>query len=816
MNKYIKQLITLATLILSFLQVTAQEAKTGSISGTILSKESGEPIAYAQVILKGTTIGSTSDADGNFTLKGLPTGSQTIVARSVGYSSSEQRVHVVADRSQHLDFFLAEESIALEGVVVSANRSETLRRLAPSLVTVLAPELFLKTNSSNLSQGLRFQPGLRIEDNCQNCGFNQVRINGLEGAYSQILIDSQPIFGALAGVYGLEQIPANMIERVEVIRGGGSALFGSNAVGGVINVITREPLNNSAEISHSSIGISNEKGKLSSMQNVSSIQASVLSQDRKAGISAFGQHNYRPGHDFDGDAYSELPKLHNRSLGFRSFYKPSLFSKLNAEYHSRHEYRRGGDRLDLPPFQARIAEYLEHYVNGGSLKYDLWSDAKRNNLSLYSSAQHVKRKSYYGGGDGSTNGGGDDALKAYGDSKSLDLHMGTMYRHSLGELFDLSSGIEYNHSSLVDKSGYRIDEINQVNNTLSHFDQLEYKTDKWSLLGGFRIDHARLSQAGKNDIKPLWVFSPRLNLRYNPIRDLSMRLSYSEGFRSPQYFDEELHVELAGGKPIVRILDKNLREERSRSLSGSIDWYGRSDKWQYNAMIEGFLTFISNQFVVGSEEQVDDKTIRRIINNKGPAAKVFGISAEARLAYDKLWDLQLGATLQKSMHGKPIVRVDADEATGQKELSTKTYERTPNFYGYFISTLRPTHDFAITLSGTLTGRMKVLHEAYEGEIDQNQIGSDGSFDYIHNGVHYKGLAEGFARYETSPVFADLDLKLSYNFHLSSTIDLELNAGAQNFLNSYQRDTDKGPGRASAYVYGPMQPRRIFIGTKLNF
>ena len=128
------------------------------------------------------------------------------------------------------------------------------------------------TNSCDLSQGLRFQPGLRVENNCQNCGFTQVRINGLEGPYSQILINSRPTVGALAAVYGLEQIPANMIERVEVMRGGGSALFGSSAIGGVVNIITREPIRNSGEVSHNTLNY-NGTG---SWQQSTTFNASIL------------------------------------------------------------------------------------------------------------------------------------------------------------------------------------------------------------------------------------------------------------------------------------------------------------------------------------------------------------------------------------------------------------------------------------------------------------------------------------------------------------------------------------------------------------
>lgn len=149
---------------------------------------------------------------------------------AVGYKTVSRKVTLRKGKTLEENFEIEEDLIALDGVVVSANRSETTRRMAPTLVNVMDVKVFENTNSSTLSQGLNFQPGVRVENNCQNCGFQQVRINGLDGPYTQILIDSRPIFSALAGVYGLEQIPANMIERVEVMRGGGSALFGSSAI----------------------------------------------------------------------------------------------------------------------------------------------------------------------------------------------------------------------------------------------------------------------------------------------------------------------------------------------------------------------------------------------------------------------------------------------------------------------------------------------------------------------------------------------------------------------------------------------------------
>ena len=175
----------------------------------------------------------------------------------------------------------------------------------PNLVSVVGSKVFDITQSTCLAQGLNFQPGVRTEDNCQNCGFTQVRINGLDGHYSQILVDSRPVFSSLTGVYGLEQIPANMIDRVEVVRGGGSALFGASAIGGTINIITKEPIRNSASFGHTFLS----QGGSSSFDNVTTGNVSLVTDDYKAGVYAFGRTRSRQGYDHDGDGYTELPEL---------------------------------------------------------------------------------------------------------------------------------------------------------------------------------------------------------------------------------------------------------------------------------------------------------------------------------------------------------------------------------------------------------------------------------------------------------------------------------------------------------------------------
>ena len=236
------------------------------------------------------------------------------------------------------------DTLRVDDVVVTASRLEQDRSEAPVLVTTTDERVFRAVQAVSLSEGLSFQPGLRIEQNCQNCGFTQVRLNGLQGPYTQILIDSRPIFSSLNGVYGLEQIPASIIDRIEVTRGGGSAMYGAGAIAGTINVITREPFQDAVEVSSTPALIGG-----TAQDFTLNATGSTVSSDYQSGITLFGNYRDRDWYDRNGDDFSELVKLEAGAGGFRGFHYFSPEDRLSVEGHLMSEFRRGGEMTDVLP-----------------------------------------------------------------------------------------------------------------------------------------------------------------------------------------------------------------------------------------------------------------------------------------------------------------------------------------------------------------------------------------------------------------------------------------------------------------------------------
>ena len=746
------------------INLNAQSRHTdANLVGHVLDAATGEHLPFVTIQLQGTSIGAVSGASGHFLLTNLPVGETTITFSMVGYQTVEASLLLEEGKTCEINIAMEEESLLIDQVVVTANKYETKKREATTIVNVISPLLIESTASNTMSDVLDFQTGVRVEMSCQNCGVPQLRINGLEGQYTQLMMDSRPIFSSLASVYGLEQIPAGMVDRVEVVRGGGSALYGSNAIGGVVNIITKEPVRNSLNISQNSQIVG---GK--AWDSNTNLNGSFVTSDSKIGVFLFGVLRQREAYDRDDDGFSEIPSLNSATLGMRSYFKTSDYSKLTLEYHHVTEARRGGNNLDRPEHEADIAESLRHNIDAGNLRWDYYSPDERHYATAYSSLQHIGRNSYFGTAQD---------LNAYGASDDITAVVGGQYRyHMFNCLFlpaDLSAGVEYQYNRLRDQiMGYGRD-IRQNVHLYGGYVQNEWKNKDVSFLLGLRGEkHSMLKRP---------IFSPRANVRYTPIKEIVLRATYASGYRAPQTYDEDLHVGAVGGEVSLIQLSDSLLPEMSHSVSASIDWAKKIGSWESNVTLEGFFTQLNDVFslVENGHDALGNLLLLRT-NEKG--ARVMGLNVEGKVAYKSMFVFQLGYTYQQSRYIEAVTWSENPNIAPQKRMF-----RTPDHYGYFMATVEPVRDFTINVNGKLTGPMLIQHFAGYVAEDEEVI---------------------------SPTFFDMGIKWAYEIPLYRLYSLEINAGVKNIFDSFQRDIDKGIDRDAGYIYGPSLPRTYFFG--LNF
>ena len=734
------------------------------IAGHVLDAHTKEHLSFVNVQVEGTALGCLTDESGHFYLKNLPEGELTIVFSMMGYETEKRTVTLRRDTLIEMNVAIAETSFMIDNVVVTANKYETKQREVATIVNVIPPLIIESTTSNSMADVLNFQTGLRVEETCSNCGVPQIRINGLEGQYTQILMDSRPIFSSLASVYGLEQLPAGMVDRIEVIRGGGSALYGANAIAGVVNIITKEPSRNSFNISNTSAFTQQGTYDINTNMN-----ASVVSENQKAGLFLFGVQRNRQQYDRDNDGYSDIPHLNSTTVGFRSYFKTSDYSKITAEYHHTTEFRRGGYGIDsLQPHESPLTEQLKHNIDAATAKWDMYTADNKHFVSVYTSFQHIARDSYFG-----TNYN----PNAYGKSTDIVSVTGAQYRFSYpcGIMnADLSAGAEYSYNQLRDQIlGYDRNTLQRVH-LGGGYVQNEWKNKQWSILVGGRLEQHSLLD------KP--VFSPRANIRYTPIEPIILRLSYASGYRAPQIYEEDLHVGAVGGEVSLISLDENLKPEYSHSISGSIDMYKRFGKWDLNLTFEGFFTQLNDVFTL-VENGHDAHGNLLLTRTNASGARVAGMNIEAKVGFGHLLTFQAGYTYNHSRYIEPLQWSENPNIAPQRRMF-----RTPDHYGYFLCNIEPVEHFHIITNGKVTGNMLVQH--FAGYVTEDEE-------------------------VTTPTFFEWDIKLCYDIPLYKHYTLEINAGVKNILDQFQSDLDKGMDRDAGFIYGPATPRTFFAGINLK-
>ncbi len=780
--------LILLILILSFQISHGATDEMRTVKGTVKSKN--EAIPFATVAVKGTTIGAVSDESGFFILKISGGKAVTLVASAVGYKPAEMRF-VEGKVPDDLLFNLDSDVLGLEEIVVSVDRSSQRRSEAALFVNTLSPKGFESCQAVTLNEGISFTPGLRVEMNCQNCGLSQVRMNGLGGSYSQILINGRPLFNGLAAVYGLEVIPTSIVERVEVVRGGGSSLYGSNAIAGTINMILREPLSNSAGIGYNfglnGVGLDDSGGTAG--DHMLNFNVSMVKPDFKSGFTLYGNYRDRSPFDANGDDFSEVTKIKNITIGGRITHKTGYRSKLAVDFLNVNEQRRGGDRFNYPEHEANIAESIRQNISTAMISFDQFF-RENDVMTLYGSTQLVNRDSYYGAGQ---------SLADYGLTKDVTYNFGGQYKFDFNTA-NLLIGLENTGGILTDKKlGYadwanakpnnqgvlvpiHVDNTvvaNQFSNIMGVFAQIERNWTRFKISAGLRYDHYLIRDRENNadDVKGD-VLSPRIGVMYRLIDGVQLRANVSRGYRAPQVFDEDLHIESSKARRIIHKNDENLKAETSNSYMISLDVKKQLGSVYTSMLIEGFYARLNNPFsnTYGLPDEDGEVIYTRV--NASAGAEVKGVNLELNVIPVQSLTVSSGFTLQNSFFDD------------EQEFDERRFLRTPDYYGFAMVDWDFMKGFCLSSNLTYTGKMLV---PYFGPLLTNPD-------------------EGVVLHTDD--FYDVGVKLSYEFKLGTTT-INVSGGMKNIFNAYQDDFDKGEYRDPAYIYGPGLPRSIFAGVTID-
>ncbi len=742
------------------------------IKGSITSD--GEAVPFANVIIEGSKLGVSADENGMYEIKKSPLGHQHIVVSAIGMLEKKMHIDIVKGVNA-IDVSIDKSVYNLDQVVVTGTKTFKRRTESPVIVNVIDSRQLQSVQACNLAEGLNFQPGIRVETDCQTCNYTQLRMNGLAGGYSQILINGRPIFSPLTGLYGMEQIPTNMIDRIEIVRGGGSSLYGSSAIGGIVNVITKLPTKNGYSFGY-------DYGNINKLATDKVIygNATVVSDNKNSGATFFVNNRDREAYDHNEDNYSELPSLKDNTFGANFFFLPNENQKIEVNMGSLHEYRYGGEMIDGAAHFAMQAEERVHDVLLGNIDYQVNFNDGASSFITYLAAQQTKREHYTGIRPevNSADDAGHLVSPPYGTSLNTTKQVGFQLNHKYDKFVGpnvITIGSEYVSDDVMDEIKAYNYLIDQKVKTIGTFLQSDWNlTESINLLSGARFD--------KHSLLDNIVVSPRMSLLYKLQRNSQFRMSYSTGFRAPQAFDTDLHIAFAGGG-ISRIeLADDLKEERSKSLSASYNYDKATHNYVYGLTLEGFYTRLDDAFY--QEPDGEDEYGEVFVKRNGSGATVKGVTMEFRANFNQKIQVESGLTLQESLYDDAVSYSDDLEAKQE-------FLRTPKKYGYATVSYTPSSKFNFAANLVHTGKMDLVHMGGAPEQENDE-------------------------YKTSEVFNALGLKATYIQKLSRVgASLEYSLGVKNLTNAYQSNFDSGKERDSNFVYGPSTPRTFYFGLVLK-
>jgi outer membrane receptor for ferrienterochelin and colicins len=589
---------------------TTLKAFSGEIKGIITNKD--KAVSFASIVILNSKIGTQTDENGKFIIKNAPIGKQTIQFSSIGYKTKQLIINVLEEKIIILNIEIEEENAQLNEVVVTGTMKETSINESPAPIQILNPTFFRKNPTPSLFESLSMVNGVRPQLNCNVCNTGDIHINGMEGPYTMVMIDGMPIVSALSSVYGLSGIPNSMVERIEIMKGPASTLYGSEAVGGLINVITKKPSN---------------APKFNFDFNTSSYHENNFDASSKVKISKFdilfsgNYFRFNKRWDINQDNFTDIT-LQNRI---------SIFNKWSM--------RRSQNRI----FNI-AARYIYEDRFGGEMQ---WKKTNRGESEIYGESIFTKRVEMLGSYQLPIDNQKVTLNFSFNEHQQNSVYGSTFYlatqRIAFGQLL-WDKKLNKNHDALLGLT-YRqtfYDDNTPITQTID----IKNAPNLISLPGFFAQDEVTLNSKNKlllglrydYNSKHGGIATPRLNWKFTPKKDDIFRLSLGNGYRVVNLFSED-HAALTGSRTVLIV--NELKPERSYNTNLDYQHFFTFENCYGNIQLNGFYTYFANK-IIADYDQNPELVVYDNLKGLGISK---GIALNTEFSFSSSLKIFAGATL---------------------------------------------------------------------------------------------------------------------------------------------------------------------------
>jgi len=737
-----------------FFGLFAKAQSLFEVNGTVFSE--GHPLAFSNVYLENSTKGTITNENGSFKLTNLKPGSYTLVVSFTGYGTSRKRVQIT-NKNLQIKFNLVEDN-SLQEVIITGTLKAVSRLESPVPVEVYSTTFLKKNPTPSVFEALNNVNGVRPQLNCNVCNTGDIHINGLEGPYTLVMIDGMPIVSGLSTVYGLSGIPNSLIEQIEIVKGPASSLYGSEALGGLINIITKLPENAPLFFAESfgtswgeinfDLGVKANVGKNATVlvganyfkynqliDNNNDNFTDLTNQDR---ISLFQKWNFKRRNN------------RNFSLAGRYFYEDRWGGELqwNKSF-------RGGDEVYGESIYTSRFEIFGNYQLPLSEKIDFqfsYSDHDQN--SVYGNTPYLAQQRI-----------GFGQFIWDKKIKSHDLLLGAAIRYNY-----------YNDNTtatiLADETAIP---------SLFVQDEIGFN-NKQSLLLGMRYDYN--SRHGN-------ILTPRIAYRFKPTDDDIIRLNAGTGFRVVNLFTEE-HAALTGAREVIIKEELNPEESYNITLNYLKKLYLKNGMY-FTIDTSAWYTYFTNAII----PDYDTNPNQIIYDNLDGFSQSSGLSFNIDAIFGSGIRASIGATYQdvsKTENGIKTPQILTEKYSGVWSFSYKHYgtNLTFDYTGSIYGPMR------LPLLGELDPRSEY---SPAWSIQNIQITYDGIDRFeMYGGI--KNLLDWTPNKGNPFIIARSDDPFDQNV----VFDTDGNA-IPTLDNPYALTFDP------SYVYGPNQGIRLFFGIR---